>query len=103
DQAATVANAQTAMSDQAFGLASLYLFASTPIQFVGYDPAAKAYTIKFRIPGGETLELNSDFDATKSVQLRRRLSRHLAIVTEAVESSTEGNGVITMLEWFARY
>ncbi len=68
DQAATVANTQTAMSDKAFGLASLYLFASTPIQFVGYDPATKSYTMKFRIPGGETLSLNSDFDATKSVQ-----------------------------------
>ena len=103
DQAATVANSQTAMSDEAFGLASLYLFASTPIQFVGYDPATKSYTMKFRIPGGETLSINSDFDTTKSVQLRRRLSRHFAIVAEAVNSQTEGNGVVTLLEWFTRY
>lgn len=103
DQSATVANAQTAMSDKAFGLASLYLFASTPIQFVGYDPAAKAYTMKLSIPGGETLSLSSDFDATKTVQLRKRLTRHLAIATEAVNSQTRGNGVVTFLEWFTRY
>jgi hypothetical protein len=103
DQTATVANTQTAMSDKAFGLASLYLFASTPIQFVGYDPATKSYTMKFRIPGGETLSLNSDFDATKSVQLRKRLSRHFAIAAEAVNSQTKGNGVVTFLEWFTRY
>ena len=103
DQSATVANTQTAMSDKAFGLASLYLFASTPIQFVGYDPAAKSYTMKVRIPGGETLSLNSDFDATKSVQLRKRLSRNFAIVTEAVNSTTQGNSVVTFLEWFTRY
>ena len=103
DQSATVANTQTAMSDKAFGLASLYLFASTPIQFVGYDPASKSYTMKLRIPGGETLSISSDFEATKSVQLRKRLSRNFAIVTEAVNSTTEGNGVVTFLEWFTRY
>jgi hypothetical protein len=103
DQAASVANAQTAMSDKAFGLASLYLFASTPIQFVGYDPASKSYTMKFRIPGGETLALSSDFDATRTVQLRRRLSRHFAVAAEAVNSQTRGNGVVTFLEWFTRY
>jgi hypothetical protein len=103
DQAATVANSQTAMSDEAFGLASLYLFASTPVQFVGYDPATKSYTMKLRVPGGETLSLNSDFDTTKSVQLRRRLSKHFAIVEEAVNSQTEGNGFVTLLEWFTRY
>jgi hypothetical protein len=103
DQAASVANAQTAMSDKAFGLASLYLFASTPIQFVGYDPASKSYTMKFRIPGGETLSISSDFDSTKSVQLRKRLSRHFAVAAEAVNSQTRGNGVVTFLEWFTRY
>ncbi|HXT01043.1 MAG TPA: hypothetical protein VN915_10235, partial [Elusimicrobiota bacterium] len=103
DQSATVSNTQTAMSDKAFGLASLYLFASTPIQFVGYDPAAKAYTMKLSVPGGETLSLSSDFDSTKTVQLRKRLTRHLAIATEAVNSQTRGNGVVTFLEWFTRY
>jgi hypothetical protein len=103
DQAVTVANTQTAMSDEAFGLASLYLFASTPIQFVGYDPTTKSYMMKIRIPGGETLQLNSDFDATKSVQLRKRLSRHFAVEAEAINSQTQGNGVVTFLEWFTRY
>lgn len=103
DQTATVANARTAMADKAFGLASLYLFASTPIQFVGYDPASRSYAVRFRLPGGETLEMTSDFDETKRVQLRRRLSRHLAIRAEAVSSQQQGNGVTTFLEWFTRY
>jgi hypothetical protein len=103
DQASTVANTQTAISDKAFGLASLYLFASTPIQFVGYDPATKAYVMRFKIPGGETLELGSAADTTKSIQLRKRLSDHFAIQAQGRTSQEQGNGLITFLEWFARY
>ncbi|MFI5361924.1 MAG: translocation/assembly module TamB domain-containing protein [Elusimicrobiota bacterium] len=103
DEATTVSNSQTAMSSEAFGLASLYLFASTPVQYVGYDPATQSYTLKVRIPGGETLSVKSDFDTSRSVELRKRLSRHLAIVGEAVNSPTQGNGIVTMLEWFTRY
>jgi autotransporter translocation and assembly factor TamB len=103
DQASSVANVQTAISDKAFGLASLYLFASTPLQFVGYDPVAKAYTMKFLIPGGETLELNSGVNEVKTIQLRKRLSEHFAIQAQAHTSQEQGNGVATFLEWFNRY
>lgn len=104
DEQSTVANTQTAVADKAFGLASLYLFASTPIEFVGYDPVSRAYTMKFKLPGGATVEIGSDFDESKTVQLRRRIAPHFAIQAQARSpSQTTGGGVTTFLEWFTRY
>jgi len=103
DQQSTVANAQTAMADKAFGLASLFLFASTPIQYVGYNQATRSYAMRFRIPGGETLELNSDFGGASQVQLSKTLARHLEIRAQARNTQEQGNAVTTLLEWFNRY
>ena len=103
DQSSTLAFTRSAIADKAFGLASLYLFASTPIQFVGYDPSARAYTMRFNIPGGQTLEVNSGLDQTKRVQLRKRLTAHLAIQAQARSTADSGGGITTFLEWFTRY
>ncbi len=101
DQQSSAANAQTAVSNSAFGLASLYLLASTPVEYVGYDPASRTYTVKFRLPGGATLQLGSD-GRSKGVQLRKRLAAHLAIQTELSNTQTQGNIATTLLEWFGR-
>ncbi|MBI3547523.1 MAG: translocation/assembly module TamB domain-containing protein [Elusimicrobia bacterium] len=103
EEASTVANAQTAVSNKAFGLASLYLFASTPIEYIGYNPTTRAYTLRFRLPGGEALSLNSDFDQTRQIQLRKRLSAHFAVQAEASTTQDARNDVATFLEWFQRY
>jgi hypothetical protein len=103
DQQSTVANTRSAMSGKGFSLAYLFLFASTPIQYVGYDPASRSYTMRFRIPGGEILELNSDFADASRVQLSRPLARHLQIRAQARNTSAQGNAVTTLLEWFNRY
>ena len=101
DQQSSAANAQTAVSNSAFGLASLYLLASTPVEYVGYDPVSKTYSVKFRLPGGTTLQLGSD-GQNKGVQLRKRISAHLAIQTEFSNTQTQGNIVTTLLEWYGR-
>jgi hypothetical protein len=103
DQLTTVANTQTAVSKDAFGLTSLYLFASTPIEFVGYDPIARAYTMKFRLPGGMSLSVGSSAALTENLTLRKRLAAHWAVETEAGRSDVQGNVVTTLLEWFNRY
>lgn len=101
DQQASAANTQTAVSNSAFGLASLYLLASTPVDYVGYDPVSRTYTVKLRIPGGATLQLGSDGES-KGVQLRKRIASNLAIQTELTNTQTQGNVVTTLLEWYGR-
>lgn len=104
DQNATVSNSQSAMANGAFGLASLYLFASTPIQYVGYDPATQTYAIKFSLPGGASLEVGSGADQSKHLTLRKRLARHWVLQTEVSRDEEQRrNAVTTFLEWFQRY
>lgn len=101
DQQSSVANTQTAVANSAFGLASLYLLASTPVDYVGYDPASRTYTVKLRLPGGATLQVGSD-GRSKGVQLRKRIASHLALQTELTSTRSQGNVVTTFLEWFGR-
>jgi hypothetical protein len=101
DQQSSAANAQSAVANSAFGLASLYLLASTPVEYVGYDPVAKAYSVKFRLPGGATLQVGSA-GQSGAVQLRKRISKHLAIQSEFTSTQTQGNIVTTLLEWYGR-
>ncbi len=102
DQQATAANVQTAVANKAFGLASLYLLASTPIDYVGYDPVSKTYTVKLRVPGGAVLQLDSDGQSS-GVSLRKRVASHLAIQTEISTNKNQGNAVTTLLEWYGRH
>lgn len=101
DQQASAANARSAVAGSAFGLASLYLLASTPVEYVGYDPVSKTYTVKLLLPGGATLQLGSD-GQTRGVQLRKRLAANLAIQTELTSTQAQGNVVTTLLEWYGR-
>ena len=109
DQKTTASNSQSAMASGAFGLASLYLFASTPIQYVGYDPATQSYAMKFSLPGGASLEVGSNSQQSSHLTLRKRLARHWVIATEVQRNSTTAtnpqpqNAVTTFLEWFQRY
>ena len=107
DQSASVSNSQSAMANGAFGLASLYLFASTPVQYVGYDPATQTYAIKFSLPGGASLEVGSGANEAGHLTVRKRLARHWVIETELqredAQQSQPRNAVTTFLQWFNRY
>lgn len=103
EQSESVGHAQSALASNAFGLASLYLFASTPVEYVGYDPAAKTYSLRVRVPGGATVELGAASDESKHVRLRKRLAPHWALQTEMRTREREGNIVTTFLEWFNRF
>lgn len=104
DQNTTVSNSQSAMETGAFGLASLYLFASTPVQYVGYDPGTQTYSMRFNLPGGTSLEVGSASDQSKHLTLRKRLARHWVIETELQrDQEQQRNAVNAFLEWFQRY
>lgn len=102
-QSESVGAAQGALASDAFGLASLYLFASTPIEYVGYDPTAQTSSLRLRVPGGATVELGASRDQTKHVRLRKRLAAHWALQTEVRTREREGNIVTTFLEWYNRF
>lgn len=103
DQKASAGNATAAMTNGAFGLASLYLFASTPVDSVGYDAATQSYQVKFKLPGGATLAVGSNLQESKTLSLRKRLARHWELQTEAGNASGEGSAITTFLQWFQRY
>ncbi len=104
DQVASVGHTNAALTEQAFGLASLFVFASTPIDYVGYNPESQTYAVRFRLPGGATAELGSKTEESRHVRVRKRLSRRWAVETELRrEVSAERNAVATFLEWFQRY
>lgn len=103
DQTASVGNTEIALESRAFGLASLYLFGSTPIEHVGYDSASKTTSVKLRLPGGANLTLGSDFDQSRQLSVRKPLAPHWAIQSEVSEQGKESRAAMTFLEWFNRY
>lgn len=103
DQKASAGNAAAAMTSGAFGLASLYLFASTPVESVGYDAATATYQVKFKLPGGATLSVGSNLQESRTLGLRKRLARHWELQTEASADARERNAITTFLQWFERY
>ncbi len=108
DQQSSAGNASEAFTSGAFGLASLYLFASTPIDSVGYDPATQTYQIKFKLPGGATLGVGSNLEESKTISLRKRVARNLELETQLRSSQGQQgpqgrDAITTFLEWFRRY
>lgn len=102
DKTESVGNMRTALDNRAFGLTSLYLFGTTPVERVGYDSASKTTTIKLRLPTGAKLMLDSDFDQNRGLRLRKSLSAHWSIQSE-VNEQDRSVGAATFLEWFKQY
>jgi hypothetical protein len=104
DQQASAGNAAAAMTSGALGLMSLYLFAATPIDSVGYDAATQTYQIRFKLPGGATLAVGSDLQESQSLTLRKRVARSVELVTQMNKEQTQQkNALTTFLQWFKRY
>jgi hypothetical protein len=102
DESTSAGNMQTAVAGGAFGLASLYLFASTPVEYVGFDPVTQSYSVKVRLPSGASAEVGrSEVEESQYLVVRKRLGSHWAIETEIREE--EQTSVTTFLEWFNRF
>ena len=105
DQQASAGTASSAFTDGAFGLASLYLFASTPVDSVGYDAATQSYEVKFKLPGGVTMGVGSNLEESKTLTLRKRVARNVELETQLAQrtQSSQRSAVTTFLQWFRRY
>jgi hypothetical protein len=95
---------RAAAADGALSLASLYLLASTPVESVGYDPQAKAFTAKVALAPGLSLNLGSDFEDYQKVGLRKRIAGPWAVDTSVERRpGSDTQSVTAMLEWSRRY
>lgn len=106
DQQASAGNAQAAFTSGALGLTSLFLFASTPVDSVGYDPATQTYQIRFKLPGGATLGVGSNLQESKTLTLRKRVARNVEVETQLSQTQQQSqrrDAVTTFLQWFRRY
>ncbi len=106
DEQASAGNAANAFTSGAFGLASLYLFASTPVESVGYDAATQSYEVRFKLPGGASLAVGSDLEESRTLSLRKRVVRNVELEMQLRrdgDDAQQRNVLTTFLQWFRRY
>ena len=102
----TVGQLGAAIADGALGLLGIWLFASTPIESVYYNPSTRTYSAQVRLDDDTTVEIGSDLDAVQVFEIRRRLANNWVLSTllepGAREERERGRGEI-MLQWEVRY
>lgn len=92
------------IAKRSLSLATLYLFASTPIRNITYDPDTQAVSASFRWKDDTIIEISSDNDGQESVGIRKRLGNNWSFSTNArLGNETDRTMVSGFLEWFKRY
>ncbi len=92
-----------AIADRAVTLFSLYLFASTPIQSVGYNPETGKVSARMKLAEGTSLVLGSSSEGQEA-GIRRRLG-YGWYLTSLYHSSSghDSSRVSALLEWLKRF
>ncbi len=104
DEAGSVKNVGAAAKDGALTLASLYIFASTPIESVGYNPHTNGLVAKIKLANGSTLNVGANSEGLTDVGFTRRLSKHWRLQTTLKDPSERAQrSASTLLEWFHRF
>ena len=104
DYAQSVGSMKAAMANKAMAITTFFLFASTPIQSVAYNPETKAVTARIKLGTHTSLMLGSDSDKNKSLGIRRRLGGGWMITTSVSQDVQEDTTVGTAyIEWHKRY
>ena len=104
DESGSVDKFQNAATDGALSLASLYLFASTPIESVGYNPHTKGLTAKVKLASGTSLNVGANSQGLTDVGVTMRLSKHWQVETTVRDPTDDTDrGALTLLEWFNRF
>ncbi len=75
DQRDSAMATSRAVTQGAFGLLSLYVFASTPIERVNYDPVNERVTASFRIKEGLSFELGRSDESSVETGVTKRLGK----------------------------
>lgn len=106
EQQDSAQSTQRALSKGAFGILSLYLFASTPVERVDYDPALARVSVRFRVQEGTSLEVGHSEEEVGSLGLRKRLGKGWSLNAKVGEGSEEKESKTqagATLEWSTRY
>ncbi len=104
DDSGSAANMNAAAKDGALSMASLYLFASTPIESVGYNPHTQGLSAKVRLASGTSLNVGVNEDRMTDVGITRRLApqwRLRSTVNDPTE--VEERSASALVEWFKRF
>jgi hypothetical protein len=80
-QRQSVGGTEAAIADKALGLFSIWAFASTPIEYVAYDPNTKSYSASIALPGNTSFKIGTDWESVSNLTLRKQLSDTWAIET----------------------
>lgn len=104
EKAASAGSMNAAMANKAMALVTFFVFASTPIQTIGYNPETGALMAKIRLGEKMSLTIGTTKEHEQSVGLRRRLGKGFIISTsvnkDPERATTKG---AAFLEWHKRY
>ncbi len=93
-QQQNVGGANAALTDRAIGLIGIWAFASTPVESVYYDSQTQSYQAVIGLPGEVNLSLGTDWENSRFVGLRKRLSDRWFLVTGYESGDEQGVGNI---------
>ncbi|KHD87585.1 MAG: hypothetical protein OM95_13405 [Bdellovibrio sp. ArHS] len=99
----TAGQLDQALLSEAFGLASLFLLSSTPIESVYFDPRTQSYTARVRLDDQTSVSLGSNFETSQQFTVRRRLGGPWSLSTELKQSDNTEDVITTLIEWFKRF
>jgi len=99
----TAGQLDQALLSEAFGLASLFLLSSTPIESVYFDPRTQSYTARVRLDDNTSLSVGSNFESSQQFTLRRRLGGPWSVSTELRQTDNADDIITTLIEWFKRF
>ncbi|MBS1958275.1 MAG: hypothetical protein JST80_02265 [Bdellovibrionales bacterium] len=103
DESSSVANTQSAITNRALGLFSIWALSSTPIEAVNYNPASRVYSARVKLANGLTATFGTDWETSQEVALRKRLGSNFVLSTifETDKNNTESKKAL--IEWFKRF
>ena len=95
---------QAAMANKAMALTTFFIFASTPIQSIGYNPDNGALSARFRLGDKTSLVMGTNQEKEQNVGLRRRIGKGF-ILSTSVNRDPEDNQTTgsAFIEWHKRY
>ncbi|WP_413612438.1 translocation/assembly module TamB domain-containing protein [Bdellovibrio sp. HCB-110] len=103
EELSTAGQLDQALLSEAFGLASLFLLSSTPIESVYFDPRTQSYTARVRLDDSTSLSLGSNFETSQQFTLRRRLGGPWSVSTQIQQTENTEDVITTLIEWFKRF
>ncbi len=102
-ESSSVGNAQSAIADQALGLASIYALASTPIQSLAYDPRRGVISAKLKLGEGSSLNLGTNAKESAVIEFQQRLGSNWSLQAGVESTDTTRGSASASLQWSRRY